>query len=180
GTSRGPPPALALGRGPRSSRRLSALRLRAALPLTFVLVFVLVPALVLAVVPALLALPPVPLLRRLAPVAAVVRVPLRRRIVVVLLPLAGRYTVVADRHLQDRHRDDRRLHDHPRPIPARPRVPARRLINPVLMAVEEDVRRRLGRVVDERVRDHGERRWARQPDPDVDADLRPGECRHRE
>ena len=65
------------------------------------LVFVLVPALVLAVVPVLFALPPLPLLGRLMPVATVVRIPARRRLVRPRLPLAGRHAVVADGHSQE-------------------------------------------------------------------------------
>src|SRR5262245_20737797 len=76
--------------------------------------------------------------------------PLRRRLALPLLPLSGRDVVVAHGHHQDRPWDELPPNQDPRSVVAATHVPAAVGEDPVLTAVEEDVRRRRRRLLDRR------------------------------
>src|SRR5580765_2079104 len=122
--------------------------------------------------PAILALAPIPFVGVLAPLAPIVLLPARRGIATPCLPPGRRYSVVADRDLKNGSRNSRWFDDRPRPIPALPEIPSAALERPILMAIEEDVLGRLGRIVDRHSWDDHEGGRGRQVNPDVDPHLR--------
>jgi hypothetical protein len=108
--------------------------------------------------PAILALAPLPFVGLFVPVAPIVLLPPRWRITTPFLPPGRRYSVVADGDLKDRGWDARWFDDRPRSVPALPEIPPATLERPILMAIEEDVLGRAGRIVDRHSWDDHERR----------------------
>jgi hypothetical protein len=124
--------------------------------------------------PAILAFAPIPFVGLFAPLAPVVLLPARWRIATPFLPPGRRYSVIADRHLKDRGWNARGFDDRPWSVPALPEIPPATLERPILMAIEEDVLGRAGRVVDRHSWDDHEGGRSRQMNPDVDPHLRLG------
>src|SRR5262249_59174421 len=85
-------------------------------------------------------------------------------------PVRRGHRVIRDGDLEERSRDVRRLDERPRTVPGGPNVPSVGE-DPVLMSIEEDVRRRTRRVVHRAPLNNEERRRTRQMNPDVDTDL---------
>jgi len=82
---------------------------------------------------------------------------------------------------QDRTRHELRRHADPRAVVAAAHVPAAAVIDPVLVAVEEDVAGHRGRVLHARDARDDHQRWRRREvDPDVDVHLGRGRRRHGE
>src|SRR5215510_9365703 len=103
-----------------------------------------------APLPAFFPISPVPFVVFLLPFPAVVRRPLRRTISAPRSPRRRWHGIVADGNVENWRRHGHRWNDRPRTIPARADVPHVAGEAPVLVGVEEDVRRSLGRIVDRR------------------------------
>src|SRR5262245_4581310 len=89
--------------------------------------------------------------------------PLRRRLMLPLLPVSRRHVIVTHWHGQNGSRNELRRDEYPRALVTAAHMPARRSEYPILPAVEEDIPRCLRRVTHCRnARDHDQRRRRRQ------------------
>src|SRR6266508_2058469 len=97
--------------------------------------------------PALLAFAPVALVGFFPPFAPVVCLPPRWSLTPPSLPVRRGHVVVPDGDSENRRRDVRGLDARPRAVPRWPEVPSAVVEDPVVVAVEEYVRRGAGGVV---------------------------------
>src|SRR2546426_11986086 len=121
-------------------------------------------------VPSIMDIPTVPLVGFFAPITPVMGLPPGRRLPTPFCPRRRGRRIVAHGDLENGRRHVHGFDDAPGTVPGRPDVPPTIGKNPVLMRVEEDVRRGPGRIVDRRSWNDHERRRTRELNADVHPD----------